>query len=284
MSDAFQVIVPIVTPFDARGAIDTTALEAHAAALSDRGVDGFFVAGTNGEGPLLTDREVVAATGAVARGAAGRRVIPQVGRPSTAASRALLERVVDAGADAVAIVTPYFYAIEDAQALEHYGSLIETAGPVPVYAYAIPAYARNDIAPGLAGELARAGLAGIKDSTKSLERHAAYVAVREIAPSGRFETFVGDDSLTLAALRLESSGTVPALANVRPELFAALVAAATSGDDTRAAAAQDEISAARAALRGRGIATLKHAVAELMTGLGVRYGRAVRGPLPQHQT
>jgi 4-hydroxy-tetrahydrodipicolinate synthase len=282
--DAFQLIVPIVTPFDERGELDAAALEAHAAVLAERGADGFFVAGTNGEGPLLTDDEVVAATAAVARGAAGRRVIPQAGRPSTTASRALLERVLDAGADAVAIVTPYFYALSDDQALEHYRAMIDAAAGAPVYAYAIPAYARNDIAPGLAAELARSGLAGIKDSTKSLERHAAYIAVRDIAPTGRFETFVGDDSLSLAALRLGSSGTVPALANVRPELFADLVAAAARGDDTAADAFQSEITEVRAALRGRGIATLKHAVAELMSGRGTRYAPSVRGPLPQHHT
>jgi 4-hydroxy-tetrahydrodipicolinate synthase len=283
--DRFQVIVPIVTPFDERGGLDAAALEAHAAALAERGVDGFFVAGTNGEGPLLSDDEVVAATQAVIRGARradGARVIPQAGRPSTAASRALLERVVEAGADAVAVVTPYFYALDDDAALDHYGALLAAAGDVPVYAYAIPAYARNDIGPGLAAALAGAGLAGIKDSTKSLDRHAAYIAVRDTAPGGRFDTFIGDDGLSLAALRLGSSGTVPALANVRPELFGQLVAAASSGDDARAEALQGEIIEARAALRGRGIATLKHAVAELMTSLGARYREGVRGPLPQH--
>lgn len=282
MSGAFQVIVPIVTPFDERGGLDVAALEAHAAALAERGVDGFFVAGTNGEGPLLSDDEVVVATHAVVRGAGGARVIPQAGRPSTAASRALLERVVEAGADAVAVVTPYFYALDDDAALDHYGTLVEAAGDVPVYAYAIPAYARNDIGPELAAALARVGLAGIKDSTKSLDRHAAYIAVRDDAPGGRFETFIGDDGLTLSALRLGSSGTVPALANVRPELFGRLVAAASGGDDAGADALQAEITEARAALRGRGIATLKHAVAELMTGLGARYREGVRAPLPQH--
>jgi 4-hydroxy-tetrahydrodipicolinate synthase len=278
----FSVIVPIVTPFDERGALDATALEAHAGALAERGVGGFFVAGTNGEGPLLSDDEVVAATQAVVRGAGGARVIPQAGRPSTAASRVLLERVIEAGADAVAVVTPYFYALEDDAALDHYGALLEAAGDVPVYAYAIPAYARNDIGPELAAALAGAGLAGIKDSTKSLDRHAAYIAVRESAPGGRFDTFIGDDGLTLAALRLGSSGTVPALANVRPELFGRLVAAASSGDDAGADALQAEITEARAALRGRGIATLKHAVAELMSSLGARYREGVRAPLPQH--
>lgn len=43
-----------------------------------------------------------------------------------------------------------------------------------------------------------------------------------------------------------------------------------------------DISETRAAVRGVGIGTLKHAVAELMRGEGVRYGAGVRAPLPRH--
>lgn len=282
MSARYQVIVPIVTPYDGRGGVDLAALEAHAAALAEGGADGFFVCGTNGEGPLLTDDEVVEATRAVARGAAGRRVIPQAGRPSTEASRVLVERVIEAGADAVAAVTPYFYALNAEQALAHYGRLLEASRSIPLYAYAIPAYTRNDLEPDVAAELAAAGLAGVKDSTKSLERHAAYIAIRSTAPGGSFDTFIGDDALTLAALRLGSSGAVPALANVRPDLFGALVAAAEAGDDAAAEALQDEITEARRALSSGGIAMLKHAVGELMISRGVRYGDTVRGPLPPY--
>lgn len=56
--------------------------------------------------------------------------------------------------------------------------------------------------------------------------------------------------------------------------------AAARGDDARADDIQAEIVAAGAALRGRGIASLKQAVAEMMSGLGARYEAAVRSPLP----
>ena len=79
----------------------------------------------------------------------------------------------------------------------------------------------------------------------------------------------------------EPSGVQKTL-QYRPELFGRLVAAASSGDDAGADALQAEITEARAALRGRGIATLKHAVAELMSSLGARYREGVRAPLPQH--
>jgi 4-hydroxy-tetrahydrodipicolinate synthase len=280
---SFEIIVPIVTPYDAGGDVDTRALAAHAAMLAEAGVDGFFVAGTNGEGPLLTDDEVVRATTAVAGAAGGLRVIPQAGRPSTEATRMLTQRVIAAGADAVAVVTPYFFTLTPETTIDHYRSVLEISGGVPVYGYAIPAYARNDLPPEIAATLAADGLAGVKDSTKSVDRHRAYVAIRRDAPGGRFDTFVGDDALTLTALELDSSGAVPALANVRPDLFVDLVAAARRGDAEHAAEVQREIDRVRRATRGEGIASLKHAVSRLMGGRGVDYGGAARGPLPPHR-
>jgi 4-hydroxy-tetrahydrodipicolinate synthase len=283
VSERFKIIVPIVTPYRTDGGVDAQALAAHAEVLAEAGVDGFFVCGTNGEGPLLTDDEVVEATRAVARVAAGRWVIPQVGRPATKGSSILLQRTLDAGANAVAVVTPYFFELTEEGAMEHYGQLIAAAGSAPVYAYAIPAYAHNDLEPALVARLAAEGLAGIKDSTKSPERHRAYIALREGAPGGRFETFVGADALTLEAWRMGSSGAVPALANVRPELFVELVAAAEDGDAGRADELQEAVSATRQTLRGSGIATLKHGVADLMAGRGVAYRDDVRSPLPRHR-
>jgi 4-hydroxy-tetrahydrodipicolinate synthase len=284
MTRGFQIIVPIVTPYAAGGEIDTTALAAHAAVLAEAGVDGFFVCGTNGEGPLLTDDEIVEATRAVAGAVDGLRVIPQAGRPSTDASCVLTQRVIDAGADAVAIVTPYFFTLTPETAIEHYRRVLDASGDVPLYAYAIPAYARNDLSPEVVATLAADGLAGIKDSTKSLDRHRAYLAIRATAPGGRFDTFVGDDALTLAALEMGSSGAVPALANVRPDLFVGLLEAAGRDDAGQAAAIQGEIDRVRQGMRGEGIASLKHAVSELMGSRGVHYGAAARGPLPPHRT
>jgi N-acetylneuraminate lyase len=280
VSAGFQTIVPIVTPYGDDGAVSTEAIAAHASVLAQDGMDGFFVCGTNGEGPLLSDDEIVAATRAVARAAPGRRVIPQVGRPSTRASRELLERCVEAGATAVAVITPYFFRATDDGEREHYRQMIDAAAGIPVLAYVIPNYTGNDLSPGLVAELASAGLAGLKDSTKSRERHEAYVAVREVAGKPEFETFVGEDSLSLEAFRMGSSGAVPALANFRPELFAELTAAMAAGEDGRAQALQIQITETRAATRGTGIATLKRNVVEMLRERGVTYSdNGVRAPL-----
>jgi 4-hydroxy-tetrahydrodipicolinate synthase len=280
VSERFQTIVPIVTPYGDDGAVSAEAIAAHASVLSEAGVDGFFICGTNGEGPLLSDDEVVTATAAVARAAPSSRLVPQVGRASTRASRELLKRCVEAGATAVAVVTPYFFRLTDDGAREHYREMIDVAQGVPVLAYVIPAYAGNGLSPELVAELAAAGLAGLKDSTKSRELHAAYVAVREVVDKPDFELFVGEDSMSLEAFRMGSNGVVPALANFLPELFAELLAAMTEGDDERADAVQSQITKTRRATRGDGIATLKRNVVAMLRGRGVAYpDNGVRAPL-----
>jgi 4-hydroxy-tetrahydrodipicolinate synthase len=144
----------------------------------------------------------------------------------------------------------------------------------------IPAYAGNDLSPELVAELAAAGLAGVKDSTKSRERHEAYVAVRAVVDKPDFEVFVGEDSMSLEAFRMGSNGVVPALANFRPELFAELIVAMTEGADERAEALQIQITETRQATRGDGIATLKRNVAAMLHGRGIAYpDNGVRAPL-----
>src|SRR5205085_2366876 len=53
------LLVALLTPFTPQDDIDTEALQAHVNDLIAAGVDGFFVCGTTGEGPLLDDDEVL---------------------------------------------------------------------------------------------------------------------------------------------------------------------------------------------------------------------------------
>jgi len=280
MNTRFEQIVPLLTPYDELGGVDTRAMAAHAALLAERGVDGFFVAGTAGEGALLADDEVVEATRTVASAAPGLQVIAQAGRPSTVATRELTLRAFDAGAVAVAVVTPYYYALTADGAIEHYRQVVEAVAGAPVHAYVIPSHAQNDLDPELLARLADLGVAGVKDSTKDLDRHRAYLRVAAGRPG--FAVYNGTDAQALFALREGSRGVVPALGNLKPELFVEMFAAAEEGDDARATALQEEIGRLREEVRGQGVASLKHAVAELLAGRGERYGTRARDPLPRH--
>ena len=66
------VIVPLLTPFDAAGRLDTEAMTRLVNFLISRGVSGLFPGGTTGEGPLLSMEERLALAEAVVAAADGR--------------------------------------------------------------------------------------------------------------------------------------------------------------------------------------------------------------------
>ena len=246
------------------------ALREHVAFLVDAGVDALMPCGTTGEGPLLEEDEAATVVEAAVAAAGGRvPVLAHVGRASTGATVRLARRAIGSGAAAVSAVVPYYYALEDEQVLAHYRALLDAAGTTPALAYNIPARTGNDLRPDAVRTLAADGLAGIKDSTKSLDRHREYLRLG--GPS--FAVFMGSDSMVADALRAGAAGCVSALANVRPDLLVRLARAAPQAE---ADALQAELSALRAKLsQGPALVGLKRALSEQLAG----YPSALRPPL-----
>ena len=275
------LLVALLTPFTRRGEIDEEALCAHVGELLRAGVDGFFVCGTTGEGPLLDDEEVVLVTRAVLSACQkGCPVITQVGRPSTKATLRLLDKALAAGAHGVTAVTPYYYELDSMSIETHYRDLLNVAGDHPLYAYVIPRRTGNDLHAELARKLANAGLAGIKDSTRSLERHLEYLQIATEPGSRPFEVYMGTDGLALEALQRGSTGIVSAIANLRPELFVSLRAAVAEGRSADAAHCQSEIHALRESLQqGDTISNLKLGLRQRLETRGVAYPTGLRSPL-----
>jgi dihydrodipicolinate synthase/N-acetylneuraminate lyase len=264
------VVVALVTPFRDDGTVDLEVLAEHIEFLVTAGVDALMPCGTTGEGPLLEDDEAATVIAAVVERAGGRAsVLAHVGRAATASTVALARRAIANGADAVSAVVPYYYALGDAQVAAHYRALLAAAGDVPVLAYTIPERTGNDLLPAVAAALADEGLAGIKDSTKSFERHREYLA---LARPG-FAVYMGSDGMVLDALRAGAAGCVSALANVRPDLLVRLRDAVAAGRDDEAAALQAELSSLRQ--EARGPAGVKRSLAARLDG----YPAALRGPL-----
>jgi 4-hydroxy-tetrahydrodipicolinate synthase len=265
----------ITTPFAEDGLVDIDAFEAHVAWLADAGLDGVFVAGTTGEGVLLEEDEVAALVERALGHGVG--VIAQVGRPSTAATARLARRAIGLGADGVAAYVPWFYPAGDAEARTHFHGLLEAAGDTPAYLYNIPRRTVNDLTPELAAELARAGFAGMKDSTGDFKRHEAYL---DALDGTAFDLYVGSEPLVLRAFRRGSAGAITGLASARPELFVALRDALAAGDDATAEHLQAEIAGAKAEIGSEGstVAGVKRRVAAALADRGVTYPPTLRPP------
>jgi 4-hydroxy-tetrahydrodipicolinate synthase len=271
-----SMLAAIATPYGPDGGLDLDAFDAHIAWLAEEGLDGVFVAGTTGEGVLLEHDEVSAL---VERAVGGSlRVIAQVGRPSTRATVALSGRAVAAGADAVAAYVPWFYPVSQVQLREHFLALLRAAGDTPAFMYNIPPRTVNDLDPSLAGELASAGFAGMKDSTGDFARHEAYLDA--VSGNGSFELYTGTEPLTLRSIRAGAAGSITALANCAPELFVGLRDALAAGDEAEAGRLQDEITVLKEQTRAEEstVAAIKRRVRERLAQRGVDYPAAPRAP------
>ncbi|MCW3101471.1 MAG: dapA [Chthonomonadaceae bacterium] len=275
---AAEVHVALLTPASADGQVDEGALGAHLEWLASTGVDGLLVAGTTGEGPLLEDREVECAVARATEAAAGRmQVVVQVGRPATHATVALARVAATAGATAVAVVVPYYFAYDDDQLLRHFAAVTAAVAPLPVVAYSIPARTQNDVSPALLRRLAGEGVAGIKDSTKSLERHLEYL---DVAREHALRVYMGSDGLALEALRVGATGLMSAIANVMPEKMLALRDAVADANWPLAEAIQDELTAFRVqAARQRPLVWLKADLSRRLHEMGAYYSADLRLPL-----
>jgi 4-hydroxy-tetrahydrodipicolinate synthase len=272
-----NMLAAVATPFGPDEGLDLDAFDAHLGWLADAGLDGVFVAGTTGEGVLLEHDEVAALVERAA-GQGSLRVIAQVGRPSTRATVALARRALAAGADAVAAYVPWFYPVTQVQLRDHFLALLVAAGDAPAFIYNIPPRTVNDLDPALAGELAVAGFAGMKDSTGDFARHQAYLDA--VGPNGAFELYTGSEPLVLRSVRAGAAGSITALANCVPELFIALRDALASGDEASAGRLQDQLSQLKEQTRAEEstVAAIKRRVRERLAARGVDYPASPRAP------
>lgn len=272
------IIPALLTPFGADGAVDRAALRTHIGWLIDHRVDGLMPAGTTGETALLTDDEVIDVVETTVAAADGRvPVIGHVGRPGTQATIELGRRALDAGAEAVSAVVPYYHPLDPEMVLDHYRALVDALGAERVLAYCIPSHSNNVLDPGGLATLAREGLAGFKDSTMSADEHDAYVAA--LAETGRddFLLLVGLGALLVQSLRAGSAGAVLGVANLHPDLCVRLRDAIRDGRDGEAERLQAQL--ARAEEDAMPFPELKRATAErLRAEAGIEYGPLMRAP------
>ena len=216
----------MVTPFDGDGALDVDGAVTLARWLAAHGSDGLVVAGTTGEGPVLSDDELAELWRAVAE-AVTVPVIAGTGTNDTRHSVACTRTAADAGVAGVLVVTPYYSRPSQAGIAAHFRAVAE-AVTLPVMLYDIPVRAGRKIAPETLLALARdvANIVAVKDAAGDVASSARVIAE---APEG-FELYSGDDSLTLPLLSVGAVGVVTVAGNWAGDEMAAMVAAYGKGD------------------------------------------------------
>jgi dihydrodipicolinate synthase/N-acetylneuraminate lyase len=117
----------------------------------EAGVQGLFVLGSTGQGPAMSMEERKQTTAIALRQAQKRvPVVIHIGTADAWSTAELGEHAAVHGADAIAIVPPYYYSDHsEFEILAHYEA-VSKAVPLPIYIYENPKYSGISIPPGLA--------------------------------------------------------------------------------------------------------------------------------------
>lgn len=270
------VIVPLLTPFDDAGELAPDSLTGLVDYLIGRGVQGLFPLGTTGEGPLLSLHERQQVAEIVVSATRGRvPVIIHTGAINTRDTIALTRHARDAGADAAAVIPPFYFLYGEAAIEKHFAAVAQAVPDFPIYLYDNPPVVNgNHITSEMVHRLAQdySNIVGLKDSSGALTK---LFAARELH-NGQFNTAIGPDGLILAGLAMGLDACVSGNANVVPELVVALYDAAAAGDLRRAQNLQTQLDAVRRILLdGRELSLYK----AMVTRRGIPMGMA-RDPLP----
>jgi dihydrodipicolinate synthase/N-acetylneuraminate lyase len=256
-------IAAALTPLTNGGSVDEAAIGPYLAFLASHGIEGVLALGTTGEGVLfgLEERKRIAE---LFVGAAEFQVAVHCGAQTTADTVALAAHAAEAGADAVAVIAPSYYAFDNDELLAHFSEAARACDPLPFYLYEFAARSGYAVPlPVIASLRERASnFVGLKVSDTPWERFEPYLLEG-------FDIFVGPEVLIPQAFALGAAGAVSGLAASFPDAVSALV-----GEPTPEAGKR--VGALRAALQ----ALPFHAASKTVVALrGVPMRAAVRPPL-----
>lgn len=232
------IFAPVVTPFHAGSEdLDLAGFAKNVQSHIAEGLSGIVVAGSTGEATLLSEDErhqLVSA--ARAHTPPAKLVIAGCGGESTRQTVARTKMAKAAGADAVLVVAPHYYANAMTEPLlkAHYLRVAEES-PLPVILYNIPKYMHFALSAELVAELAQHGnVIGIKDSSGNLEMLKGFLA----AQSDTFSVLTGSGSGLQAGVEAGARGGILAVSLFASGLALAVLSALKSGNPGVAADAQ----------------------------------------------
>ena len=266
------VVVPVITPVNDRDDVDEPAFRQILRRLVKAGVNGIFVGGSAGEGPLLVDAQW-RRMAEVAFDEVGRE-IPLLGGAEEMSSRRVCDKVkiLRAIGYRYFVVTPSFY-ITVKTAEEHlrlFGQAKEAAGDMEMIPYNIPQCTSSTLALETMCEMAKRGwMRNCKESSGDW----AYLS--ELIRRGKdvgLTVLAGDEPTSGDALLAGAGGIVPVCANFEPGLFLQLYEAGTRGDRSELTGLMRRMEVLRETLLLSGpcwLTGIKYALSALGMGSGM---------------
>jgi dihydrodipicolinate synthase/N-acetylneuraminate lyase len=213
-------IAAAVTPLrDAGEALDEDAFAPYVDFLAAGGLDGLLALGTTGEGMLLPHEQRMRAAQLFVEAARGRLAVAvHAGAQSTWETVELAAHASDLGVDAVAVIGPPYFRLDDDEVFAHFAAAAHACEPTPFYVYEFAARSGYAVPLAVLQRLrdAAANFRGLKVSDAPWERFAPYLVEG-------LDVFVGPEALIGEGIAAGAAGAVSALASAFPELVVAAV-------------------------------------------------------------
>lgn len=221
------ILVPIVTPFNSNGDVDTETLTTLVNAFIDKGVTGIVACGTTGEYYTFSDaeRELVLTT--IAKAAKGKvTLIAGINNLSTDTSIELANQAERLGYDGLMLSAPPYSLPEQDGIIAHFEKVAD-ASALPIIMYNFPA---------------RVGVAIEFDTVAHLAKHPNIIGVKESsgdfshalrllqANFDDFEVVCGCDDQPVDFFFWGAKSWIAGAANVFPEEQVALFNATREGN------------------------------------------------------
>lgn len=232
LSGAFTALV---SPFTADlSEIDWAAFEKLVESQLAGGISGLVPCGTTGESPTLSEteqRELVKRTAALAKGKVP--IFAGTGSNNTKKSIDTSKAALEAGADGVMIVMPYYNKPSQLGMVRHVEAIAKEVGGAPIILYNIPGRTNVELTVESMLEIldSCSNVVAVKDATgnvmwcqEMLRRAGARVTVLS-----------GDDPLTLPMMVMGAKGVISVTSNILPREVSDVCADALAGrwDDAR---------------------------------------------------
>jgi len=230
------IIPPHVTPFTKDEEVDEAALRRLVHFWLENGCSGLMSCGSNGEAPYMSREERRRVVEVVVEEVDGKApVIAGTGAPSTRETILLTRDAKDMGADAVIVVTPYYFTPNHVELAEHYRMLIG-AVDIPVILYNVPKFTGYNLDPSIVVELVKecSQIVAIKDSGGSLAQITDLI--RQVGD--KISVLSGSGDLILPTLHMGGRGGIVGVAIVAPRLCSSIFDYYKKGQLERAREAQ----------------------------------------------
>lgn len=122
------------TPVHGDGRINEEALRAIFEENLSHGVEGFWVAGSTGEGPIMSEQQRETTARIAGETVSGKGLsIMHVGAISTESAVKGAKAARQSGCDAICCVPPFFFRPSDDQVVEHYRRVADAAEGLPFF-------------------------------------------------------------------------------------------------------------------------------------------------------